>query len=1045
MMLLGGNLYGQQTKIYTEKYKAFKDGMELYNKAQYQAAQTKFNQTVQGIDSPHDEIRIDAEYYSAVCALELFSQDAEHLLNEFVYNHPDNVRTKTVFFNLGKHHYRRRRYRDALKYFKKVDKYELSEEEQLEYQFKLGYGAFYTKDFSTARDNFLEVKSKESAYKTPAIYYYSHIAYSNDQNQLALGGFRSIDTSAKFKAIVPYYIGQILYKQNKFREVTDYAPRFYDGISKKRRSEFAHIIGDSYYRLEEYDSAIVYLKAYNFVEKSSREDYYQLGFSYYRTGDYANAIKYLGKVRSKKDSLAQVAYYQLGDAYLKNDQKDYARNAFKTASQFSFDKEIEEDALWSYAKLAFELSYNPYDEAIGAFHEYIDKFPNSSKVDKAYEFLLNVYTTTKNYKAALASISRIQNKNEKMKKAYQTIAFNRGVELFHNNSFTACIASFEDSRIYKVDKILSSEAVYWEAEAFFGIGKYQKSIAKYNEFKLEPGAILTGKRALADYNLGYTYLKKENYSASLTAFRQFIQGAQTTENQRKADAYLRIADNYYLLKEDDNAISNYLIAIEMSVRNGDYAHFQLAKSQGFKDDQEGKIASLQALLDKFPKSSYAVAAEYELGEAYLVQNKNEEALGYFQRIVSDYSQNVNARRALFNIGVIHYRNEDYLRAKDIFNQVVDQYPNSEEKNSAVVQMKEVYKATEQLDEYVAWLRSKGIDASFEELDNEYFSIAISELENEPVDCFKVIEKFENYLAKIEQPKHGMAAYFFVAQCNYQLQMFDAAISAYNKVIEATNNEYTEQALSEASEINYYQLKDYQAALSNYTTLEKVAQESENVNKAMIGQMRCFYEMENYQYAREYARKVLNKISDDEELEVESQFIEAISLKELMEYSAALIALRRTTEITKSIKGAEAKYCIARIYFIQEKYDECENEVHELVEQKPGYDYWLASGIILLAEVYMVRSDYFNARYNLESVINGYKGDDDIIPLAQEKLLELDALENQEEKDQLENDTEEIDLGEEGNLRNKSLFEESEEENDDPEKDEEPKEKQDEED
>ena len=562
---------------------------------------------------------------------------------------------------------------------------------------------------------------------------------------------------------------------------------------------------------------------------------------------------------------------------------------------------------------------------------------------------------------------------------------------------------------------------------------------------MEPGAILTGKRALADYNLGYTYLKKENYSASLTAFRQFIQGAQTTENQRKADAYLRIADNYYLLKEDDNAISNYLIAIEMSVRNGDYAHFQLAKSQGFKDDQEGKIASLQALLDKFPKSSYAVAAEYELGEAYLVQNKNEEALGYFQRIVSDYSQNVNARRALFNIGVIHYRNEDYLRAKDIFNQVVDQYPNSEEKNSAVVQMKEVYKATEQLDEYVAWLRSKGIDASFEELDNEYFSIAISELENEPVDCFKVIEKFENYLAKIEQPKHGMAAYFFVAQCNYQLQMFDAAISAYNKVIEATNNEYTEQALSEASEINYYQLKDYQAALSNYTTLEKVAQESENVNKAMIGQMRCFYEMENYQYAREYARKVLNKISDDEELEVESQFIEAISLKELMEYSAALIALRRTTEITKSIKGAEAKYCIARIYFIQEKYDECENEVHELVEQKPGYDYWLASGIILLAEVYMVRSDYFNARYNLESVINGYKGDDDIIPLAQEKLLELDALENQEEKDQLENDTEEIDLGEEGNLRNKSLFEESEEENDDPEKDEEPKEKQDEED
>lgn len=987
--------------------------MELYDKAQFQAAQSKFEEIVQKIDSPHDEIRIDAEYYAAVCALELYSQNAEYLLNEFVYNHPDNVRTKTVYFNLGKHHYRRKRYRDALKYFKKVDKYELTEEEQIEFQFKLGYSAFYTKDYSTARDNFLEVKDKESEYRTPSVYYYAHIAYTNEQNQLALENFRSIDTTDKFRSIAPYYIGHILYKQKKYEEVAGYAPDFYSTISKKRKAEFAHIIGDSYYRLEKYDSAITYLKDYNLSVKSSRTDYYQLGYSYYQTGDYKNAIKYLGRVKSKNDSLAQVAYYQLGDAYIKYDQKDYARNAFKKASQFAFDKDIEEDALWSYAKLAYELSYNPYDEAIGAFHEYIDKYPNSSKVDKAYEFLLNVYTTTKNYEAALSSISRIKNKNEKMKKAYQTIAFNLGVEQFHNNAYTSAIASFENSRTYKVDKILSSEAVYWEAEALFGSGKFQEAILKYNEFKLEPGSILTGKRALADYNVGYAYLKNENYSASITAFRQFIQGTSSTETQRKADAYLRIADNYFLLKEDRDAISNYQEAIQLAVRNGDYAHFQLAKSQGYTDDQEGKIVSLKSLLERYPASSYAVAARYELGEAYLVQNMNAEALVYFEKIVSDYSQNVNARRALFNIGVIHFRNEDYLRARDVFNQVVDQYPNSEEKNAAVVQMKEAYKATDQLDDYVAWLNSKGIDASFEELDNEYYSIAINELENDPVNCLRVIEKFENYLAKIEQPKHGMAAYFFIAQCNYQLENYVASISAYNKVIEATNNEYTEQALSEASELNFYHLKDYQAALSNYTTLEKVAQESENVNKAMIGQMRCFFKMTNYQYAKEYARKVLNKITDDEELEVEAQFIEGIALKELMEYSSALIALRRTTEITKSIKGAEAKFGIAEIYFIQEKYEDCENEIHELVEQKPGYDYWLAKGIILLAEVYMVRSDYFNARYNLESVINGYKGEDDIISLAQEKLLELDELENQEEKIESENDSDEIDLDEEG--------------------------------
>jgi len=134
----------------------------------------------------------------------------------------------------------------------------------------------------------------------------------NNQNQLALEGFKSIDTDPNFKKIVPYYIGQILYKQKKYKEVSEYGPLHFEGISKQRRSEFAHIIGDSFYRLGMYAEAIPYLKEYNTFERSSREDNYQIGYTYYNLMDYENAIKYLSKVKSKKDSLAQIAFYQLG-------------------------------------------------------------------------------------------------------------------------------------------------------------------------------------------------------------------------------------------------------------------------------------------------------------------------------------------------------------------------------------------------------------------------------------------------------------------------------------------------------------------------------------------------------------------------------------------------------------------------------------------------------------------------------------------------------------------------------------------------------------
>ena len=42
-----------------------------------------------------------------------------------------------------------------------------------------------------------------------------------------------------------------------------------------------------------------------------------------------------------KKFLAQTAYYHMGDAYLKINEKIFARNAFQGASKMSFDKTIE--------------------------------------------------------------------------------------------------------------------------------------------------------------------------------------------------------------------------------------------------------------------------------------------------------------------------------------------------------------------------------------------------------------------------------------------------------------------------------------------------------------------------------------------------------------------------------------------------------------------------------------------------------------------------------------------------------------------------------
>jgi TolA-binding protein len=123
---------------------------------------------------------------------------------------------------------------------------------------------------------------------------------------------------------------------------------------------------------------------------TDQEDHYQLGYAYFKSGNYSDAVNSFQKAVGDSAALSQSAYYYIGSAELKSDRKLQAKTAFKKASEYDQDQTIKEDAWFNYAKLAYELSYHPYDDAILAFEEFIEKYPNSTKLDDAYEYLLRL-------------------------------------------------------------------------------------------------------------------------------------------------------------------------------------------------------------------------------------------------------------------------------------------------------------------------------------------------------------------------------------------------------------------------------------------------------------------------------------------------------------------------------------------------------------------------------------------------------------------------------------------------------------------------------
>ena len=435
--------FAQPTEKYTGEYTTFYKAEDLFEKEKYGAAQEEYKAFMKESGDVNDPFYIKAKYYNALSSLYLYHADAEQLLLNFLKEYPESVYKQDVYLELGRFYYRKRKYRDAIDWFSKMDIYALDEEQKGEYYFKLGYSYFREDDLKSARNSFYEIIDSETQYQGPALYYYSHIAYTEGSYQTALEGFKTLEGNPSFAETVPYYIAQIYYLQGKYDELIEYAPKIMDSVDAQNSVQMSHLIGDAFYRVGKYDEAVPYLEDYNNKSATTRDEDYQLGYAYFQSGDYANAVKMFDKVAKTEDELGQVSLYHIGECYLKMESYLYARNAFDLASTMPYDAEIEKDALYNYAVLSYKLDYNPFDEAVEALNLYLTRYPNSNRNQDIYQYLINVYTTMKNYKSALESIDKIEDKNFKIKNAYQMMAYNYGVELFANSAYNQAIVNFK--------------------------------------------------------------------------------------------------------------------------------------------------------------------------------------------------------------------------------------------------------------------------------------------------------------------------------------------------------------------------------------------------------------------------------------------------------------------------------------------------------------------------------------------------------------------------------------------------------------------------
>jgi len=974
----------QETQVYSDPSASFNKALDLYDAQRYSAAEHLFEQVAK--QSPdQSNMKIDADFYSAVCSMYLFHDDAERRMIGFIQLHPQSPKVKKIYFLLGNYAYRKRKFKDAIEWYYKVEPSSLDKDEAQEFYYKRGYCDFYANRYDSAKTDFAEVKDAGSTYSPAATYYYGYIAYKQKNYQTAINCFITLKHDPRFSSVVPFYIAQLYYLQGSYDKVPEAVIPLIDSAKKPDALFNAYqtykLIAESYYHLQKYNDAIPYYLRFADGGSLMETEAYELAYSYYATTKYKESVQWFQNAASSNDSLGQNALYYLACAYLKSGNKQSASNEFLAASKMNYDPKLKEDALFNYAKLTYEISYDPFNEALQAFNQYLADYPNSPHKEEVNRYLVNVYLGTRNYAAALASLDNIKNWDSQLQSVYQRLTYYRGVDLFNNNQMALAATYFENSLKFNFDQKLHLQAYYWKAEALYREKKYSDAITAYNKYIDQTEAYGTPEYALAEYGIGYANFEMKNYEDANIAFRKYSDDEKSGDKKRLSDAYNRIGDSYFVRRDFASSIPFYTKNIELDTYEQDYAAYQKALALGVMHNQKDKISTLETFLEQYPKSSYRPSAMVELANTYAIDNQPDRALDEYQKVLDTYPNSQFTNHSLLQRGMIYYNQNQNDKAEAAWDEVVRRDKNSSDGIEALNHLKMLYTSSGQIANMQQKFKEYGVSLSQNTLDSASFSVVKTEYLAE--NYTKAMPDINDYLQKFPQGIFSGEARFYRAECLYKAKSYDSAYVDYAAVVKLPKDYYTETALAKASKIAFDK-KDYVNALNYFNQLTPIAQFAANLTGARIGKMRCNFYLKKYDATIGAADTVLQTPQLDKPIYAEADLLKARSFFQKEVYDSSEANFRLVMALTNSEMEAEAKYNVAYIEYLKGEIPASEKTVFDLVNQEPSYPTWMAKALILLSDDYVTANDNFQAKQTLNTVIEN-ASDTTNVNMAKRKL------------------------------------------------------------
>lgn len=924
-------------------------GALMLDDANIRGAADQLTQALQSLPAGNEKER--AEWNRVLAVISLPGTDCTEAIERFINNYPASPRREQAMLAIADILLDNGQWGAALQAYRQVNPDALNPSEGEACRYHMAYCLIQTGHADRAETLLNTLKG--TGYGNDATFYLGYIAYQRGDYSTARRELESVSTSTGMPAaMADYYLAQMAYLRKDYKEAAKLSERLAtrNDVNPEFEYEAIRIAGESLYELGRTKQAMDYLNRYASVCPTPQlSALYILGVEDYNQGRWKQSIERLTPVTADLNAMGQSAYLFIGQSYLQLDNYNAATMALEKAAKPGGDSKVEEAAFYNLAVARMQGGKTPFGSSAATLEEFLQRFPDSEYVPQVADYLVKGYMVDNNYEAALEAINKVKRPGDAVMTIKQIVLYSLGArELQRGEPRKALTHLQQAAEMSRYSPEVAAEASLWAGECQYKTGDYTAAVKSYNNY-LRQKSGSARNRALAYYDLGYARFALKNFKDAKSDFRKFLQQPEGADKNMIADAYNRLADCDYYMRDFNGAAENYRAAYEANRQGGDYPVYQQGIMKGLTRDYQGKIDILGEMMAEFPNSPLVPTALLEIGESYGELDDTGRAVETYTALASRYPSTAQGRQGQLMLAITYLNNGNQKQAITHYRKVIEMYPSSDQARVAADDLKQIYADQGRIDEYVAFMAQVPDAPRLETAELAELTLQSAETARDSGRSADALRLASEVVEKYPDSPQAVDALLIKAEA--ELSKGDA-----------------------------------EAALASYRMLESKSSSAATLNAARMGIMRVSRDMADNATALEMANLLLDSSALGANEKGEVAFTKALALSETGKGEEATAIWEELAKEPETLNGTKSALYLAQYHFDNKQTETALKEINALIDANPPHDYWLARGFILLSDILRQKGETFEANEYLHSLKQNYPGSEpDIFRMIDQRL------------------------------------------------------------